>query len=114
MKLRFLLLAVAGLGMFACAKDGAEGPAVPDGSKSIVLKIALPQTTRAFTPDDPYTPDGTTISKIDVYFTDNNGIIQEAYSLTDQNLNSIKSSVSALRVLKTWPASIAWPTATRA
>ncbi len=92
MKLRFLLLAVAGLGMFACAKDGAEGPAVPDGSKSIVLKIALPQTTRAFTPDDPYTPDGTTISKIDVYFTDNNGIIQEAYSLTDQNLNSIKSS----------------------
>ena len=92
MKLRFLLLAVAGLGMFACAKDGAEGPAVPDGSKSIVLKIALPQTTRAFTPDDPYTPDGTTISKIDVYFTDNNGIIQEAYSLTGQNLSSIKSS----------------------
>lgn len=92
MKLRFLLLAVAGLGMFACAKDGAEGPAVPDGSKSIVLKIALPQTTRALTPDEPYAPDGTTISKIDVYFTDNNGIIQEAYSLTDQNLNSIKSS----------------------
>lgn len=92
MKLRFLLLAVAGLGMFACAKDGAEGPAVPDGSKSIVLKIALPQTTRALTPDDPYTQDGTTISKIDVYFTDNNGIIQEAYSLEDQNLNSVKSS----------------------
>ena len=92
MKLRFLLLAVAGLGMFACAKDGAEGPAVPDGSKSIVLKIALPQTTRALTPDDPYTQDGTTISKIDVYFTDNNGIIQEAYSLTGQNLSSIKSS----------------------
>lgn len=92
MKLRFLLLAVAGLGMFACAKDGAEGPAVPDGSKSIVLKIALPQTTRALTPDDPYTPDGTTISKIDVYFTDNNGIIQEAYSLTGQNLSSIKTS----------------------
>lgn len=92
MKLRFLLLAVAGLGMFACAKDGAEGPAVPDGSKSIVLKIALPQTTRAIPSDDPYTPDGTTISKIDVYFTDNNGIIQEAYSLTGQNLSSIKTS----------------------
>lgn len=92
MKLRFLLLAVAGLGMFACAKDGAEGPAVPDGSKSIVLKIALPQTTRAFTPDDPYVAKNTTIEKIDVYFTDNNGIIQEAYSLTGQNLNSIKSS----------------------
>lgn len=91
MKLRFLLLAVAGLGMFACAKDGAEGPAVPDGSKSIVLKIALPQTTRAFTPDDPYVEKNTTISKIDVYFTDNNGIIQEVYSLTGQNLENIKS-----------------------
>lgn len=91
MKLRFLLLAVAGIGMLACSKDGAEGPAVPDGSKSIVLKIALPQTTRAL-PDEPYAPDGTTISKIDVYFTDNNGIIQEAYPLTGQNLNSIKSS----------------------
>lgn len=92
MKLRFLLLAVAGLGMFACAKDGAEGPAVPDGSKSIVLKIALPQTTRALTPDTPYAPDGTTISKIDVYFTDNNGIIQEVYTLKDDNLNHIKTT----------------------
>lgn len=97
MKLRFLLLAVAGLGMFACAKDGAEGPAVPDGSKSIVLKIALPQTTRAFTPDDPYVEKNTTIEKIDVYFTDNNGIIQEAYSLTGKNLESIKSPGPGLR-----------------
>lgn len=95
MKLRFLLLAVAGLGMFACAKDGAEGPAVPDGSKSIVLKIALPQTTRAITPDDPYSPldpddadSGTTISKIDVYFTDNNGIIQESYRIEDSGAGS--------------------------
>lgn len=92
MKLRFLLLVVAGLGMFACSKDGAEGPAVPDGSKSIVLKIALPQTTRALTPDDPYVEENTTIEKIDVYFTDNNGIIQEAYSLTGENLGAIKSS----------------------
>lgn len=92
MKLRFLLLAVAGIGMLACSKDGAEGPAVPDGSKSIVLKIALPQTTRALTPDDPYAPDGTTISKIDVYFTDNNGIIQEVYTLKDDKLNSIKGT----------------------
>lgn len=97
MKLRFLLLAVAGLGMFACAKDGAEGSAVPDGSKSIVLKIALPQTTRAFTPDDPYVEKNTTISKIDVYFTDNNGIIQEVYSLTGKNLDAIKSPGPGLR-----------------
>lgn len=95
MKLRFLLLAVAGIGMLACAKDGAEGPAVPDGSKSIVLKIALPQTTRAITPDDPYSPldpddadSGTTISKIDVYFTDNNGIIQESYRIEDSGVGS--------------------------
>lgn len=93
MKLRFLLLAVAGLGMFACAKDGAEGPAVPDGSKSIVLKIALPQTTRAL-PDEPYkTGTGATpISSVDVYFTDNNGIIQEVYTLKDDKLNSIKGT----------------------
>lgn len=95
MKLRFLLLAVAGIGMLACSKDGAEGPAVPDGSKSIVLKIALPQTTRALTPDDPYSPldpddedSGTTISKIDVYFTDNNGIIQESYRIEDSGVGS--------------------------
>lgn len=93
MKLRFLLLAVAGIGMLACSKDGAEGPAVPDGSKSIVLKIALPQTTRAYIePDTPYAPGGTTISKIDVYFTDNNGIIQEVYTLKDDKLNSIKGT----------------------
>lgn len=87
MKLRFLLLAVAGLGMFACAKDGAEGPAVPDGSKSIVLKIALPQTTRAL-PEAPYTPDGTTISKIDVYFTNDNGTIEQSYRIEDSGVGS--------------------------
>lgn len=99
MKLRFLLLAVAGLGMFACAKDGAEGPAVPDGSKSIVLKIALPQTTRAnITPDAPYTPKGTTISKIDVYFTNDNGTIEQSYRIADSgpgsNMEAITKSTS--------------------
>lgn len=88
MKLRFLLLAVAGLGMFACAKDGAEGPAVPDGSKSIVLKIALPQTTRAITPDDPYVEENTTIEKIDVYFTNDNGTIEQSYRIEDSGAGS--------------------------
>lgn len=94
MKLRFLLLAVAGLGMFACAKDGAEGPAVPDGSKSIVLKIALPQTTRALTPDDPYTQDGTTISKIDVYFTNDNGTIEQSYRIADSGAGSNMEAIT--------------------
>lgn len=94
MKLRFLLLAVAGIGMFACAKDGAEGPAVPDGSKSIVLKIALPQTTRAIPSDDPY-ENSTTISKIDVYFTNDNGTIEQSYRIDNTNatnLNAIKGA----------------------
>lgn len=95
MKLRFLLLAVAGLGMFACAKDGAEGPAVPDGSKSIVLKIALPQTTRAYIePDTPYAPDGTTISKIDVYFTNDNGTIEQSYRIADSGPNSNMEAIT--------------------
>lgn len=93
MKLRFLLLAVAGLGMFACAKDGAEGPAVPDGSKSIVLKIALPQTTRAL-PEAPYTPDGTTISKIDVYFTNDNGTIEQSYRIDDSGAGSNMEAIT--------------------
>lgn len=88
MKLRFLLLAVAGLGMFACAKDGAEGPAVPDGSKSIVLKIALPQTTRAIPSDDPY-GNSTTISKIDVYFTNDNGTIEQSYRIDNTNATNL-------------------------
>ena len=95
MKLRFLLLAVAGLGMFACAKDGAEGPAVPDGSKSIVLKIALPQTTRAYIePDTPYAPDGTTISKIDVYFTNDNGTIEQSYRIADSGVGSNMEAIT--------------------
>ena len=93
MKLRFLLLAVAGLGMFACAKDGAEGPAVPDGSKSIVLKIALPQTTRAL-PEAPYTPGGTTISKIDVYFTNDNGTIEQSYRIADSGVGSNMEAIT--------------------
>lgn len=103
MKLRFLLLAVAGIGMLACSKDGAEGPAVPDGSKSIVLKIALPQTTRAIPSDDPYSPldpddadSGTTISSVDVYFTNDNGTIEQSYRIDNKpnatNLNAIKGA----------------------
>lgn len=99
MKLRFLLLSIAGVGMLAsCSKDAAEGgPVVPDGSKSIVLKIGLPEGTRAI-PDAPYT-ETTDISSIAVYFTNFNGIIQNAFLVTDenQNLTNIKDPAKGLR-----------------
>lgn len=101
MKLRFLLLALAGVGMLAsCSKDAAEGSAnAPDGSKSIVLKISAPQATRAITPDAPYVEDGTDITSIAVYFTNLNGTIKYAYLVTDanNNLTNIKDPNKGLR-----------------
>lgn len=93
MKLRFLLLAVAGIGMLAsCSKDAAEGGAAgPDGSKSIVLKISAPQSTRAYTPDAPYT-ESTDIEQIDVYFTNDNGTILQSYRLEGDNLTAIRNN----------------------
>lgn len=68
----------------SCSKDAAEGGVTaPDGSKSIVLKISVPQVTRAITPDDPYKSGtgATTISSLDVYFTNANGTIEAVFSL---------------------------------
>lgn len=93
MKLRFLLLAVAGIGMLAsCSKDAAEGgTAGPDGSKSIVLKISAPQSTRAYTPDAPYT-ESTNIGQVDVYFTNDNGTILQSYRISGDNLTAIRGN----------------------
>lgn len=93
MKLRFLLLAVAGIGMLAsCSKDAAEGGAAgPDGSKSIVLKISAPQSTRAYTPDAPYT-ESTNIGQVDVYFTNDNGTILQSYRISGDNLTAIRGN----------------------
>ena len=46
-------MAAACIGMVACSKDDAATPSA-DGSKQIVLKVNLPTTRAALTPDDPY------------------------------------------------------------
>lgn len=90
MKFKLLLMAAACIGMVACSKDDAANPSA-DGSKQIVLKVNLP-TTRALTPDDPYVAKGTTISSMDVFFTNTNGAVQYAYNLTGGDLNNIKGT----------------------
>ena len=87
MKFKLLLMAAACIGMVACSKDDAANPSA-DGSKQIVLKVNLP-TTRALTPDDPYVAKGTTISSMDVFFTNTNGAVQYAYNLTGGDLTNI-------------------------
>ena len=83
-------MAAACIGMVACSKDDAANPSA-DGSKQIVLKVNLP-TTRALTPDDPYVAKGTTISSMDVFFTNTNGAVQYAYNLTGGDLTNIKGT----------------------
>ncbi len=90
MKFKLLLMAAACIGMVACSKDDAATPSA-DGSKQIVLKVNLP-TTRALTPDDPYVAKGTTISSMDVFFTNANGVVQYAYNLTGGDLTNIKGT----------------------
>ena len=90
MKFKLLLMAAACIGMVACSKDDAANPSA-DGSKQIVLKVNLP-TTRALTPDDPYVAKGTTISSMDVFFTNANGVVQYAYNLTGGDLTNIKGT----------------------
>ena len=88
MKFKLLLMAAACIGMVACSKDDAANPSA-DGSKQIVLKVNLPTTRAALTPDDPYVAKGTTISSMDVFFTNTNGAVQYAYNLTGVDLTSI-------------------------
>lgn len=93
MKIRFLLLALAGVGMLAsCSKDAANGSGVTDdASKSIVLKINLPQGTRAFNPDAPYAEGQTKLSSLDIYFANSNGTVQKYYEVTGEKFNKITS-----------------------
>lgn len=80
-------MAAACIGMVACSKDDAANPSA-DGSKQIVLKVNLPTTRAALTPDDPYVAK-TTISSMDVFFTNANGVVQKAYELKDTYLTNI-------------------------
>ena len=77
-------MAAACIGMVACSKDDAANPSA-DGSKQIVLKVNLPTTRAALTPDAPYIEDGTTIGSMNVFFTNANGVVQYAYPLTTDN-----------------------------
>lgn len=84
MKFKLLLMAAACIGMVACSKDDAATPSA-DGSKQIVLKVNLPTTRAALTPDAPYVEDDTSIGSMNVFFTNANGVVQYAYPLTTAN-----------------------------
>ena len=77
-------MAAACIGMVACSKDDAANPSA-DGSKQIVLKVNLPTTRAALTPDDPYKADETAIGSMNVFFTNANGVVQKACELTTDN-----------------------------
>ena len=81
-------MAAACIGMVACSKDDAATPSA-DGSKQIVLKVNLPTTRAALTPDAPYVEDDTSIKLMNVFFTNANGAVQYAYNLTGVDLTSI-------------------------
>lgn len=81
-------MAAACIGMVACSKDDAANPSA-DGSKQIVLKVNLPTTRAALTPDAPYAANGTTIGSMDVFFTNANGVVQYTHNLTGGDLTNI-------------------------
>ncbi len=88
MKFKLLLMAAACIGMVACSKDDAANPSA-DGSKQIVLKVNLPTTRAALTPDAPYVEDDTSIKLMNVFFTNANGVVQYRYDLKDGDLTNI-------------------------
>lgn len=88
MKFKLLLMAAACIGMVACSKDDAANPSA-DGSKQIVLKVNLPTTRAALTPDAPYEADGTTIGSMNVFFTNANGVVQYRFDLGGGDLTNI-------------------------
>lgn len=118
MKFKLLLMAAACIGMVACSKDDAANPSA-DGSKQIVLKVNLPTTRAALTPDDPYVAKGTTISSMDVFFTNANGVVQYRYDLKDGDLTNITGTtglrfvglenVTAVYIVANAPASVSLP-----
>ena len=111
-------MAAACIGMVACSKDDAANPSA-DGSKQIVLKVNLPTTRAALTPDDPYVAKGTTISSMDVFFTNANGVVQYKYDLEDGDLTNITGTtglrfvglenVTAVYIVANAPASVSLP-----
>lgn len=117
MKFKLLLMAAACIGMVACSKDDAANQSA-DGSKQIVLKVNLPTTRAALTPDDPYVAK-TTISSMDVFFTNANGVVQYRYDLEGGDLTNITGTtglrfvglenVTAVYIVANAPASVSLP-----
>lgn len=81
-------MAAACIGMVACSKDDAATPSA-DGSKQIVLKVNLPTTRAALTPDAPYVEDRTSIESMNVFFTNANGVVKYRFNLKDGDLTNI-------------------------
>ena len=110
-------MAAACIGMVACSKDDAANQSA-DGSKQIVLKVNLPTTRAALTPDDPYVAK-TTISSMDVFFTNANGVVQYRYDLEGGDLTNITGTtglrfvglenVTAVYIVANAPASVSLP-----
>lgn len=111
-------MAAACIGMVACSKDDAANPSA-DGSKQIVLKVNLPTTRAALTPDAPYVEDDTSIKLMNVFFTNANGVVQYRYDLKDGDLTSITGTtglrfvglenVTAVYIVANAPASVSLP-----
>ena len=93
MKFKLLLMAAACIGMVACSKDDAANPSA-DGSKQIVLKVNLP-TTRAVSGSwlgENGEAQATAISSMNVFFTNANGTVQKQYTLSDDDITSVRTT----------------------
>lgn len=81
-------MTAACVGMIACSKDGTGDNPYADGSKQVVLKVNLPATRAGVDNswlDGNGDPQTTTISTIDVFFTNANGTVQKHYTLNTDN-----------------------------
>lgn len=88
-------MTAACVGMIACSKDGTGDNPYADGSKQVVLKVNLP-ATRAVDGtwlDGNGAPQKTTISSMDVYFTNANGTVQEHHRIAGNYLEEIKTGL---------------------
>lgn len=90
-------MTAACVGMIACSKDGTGDNPYADGSKQVVLKVNLP-ATRADVDnswlDGNGDPQKTTISSIDVFFTNAIGKVKKHYKLdaTNNYLSTVRTS----------------------
>lgn len=88
-------MTAACVGMIACSKDGTGDNPYADGSKQVVLKVNLPATRAGVDNswlDDQGKPKETTISSIDVFFTNAIGTVKDHYTLNTDNgyLNAVQ------------------------